>query len=86
MVQQCKICIIEVLSYTKNDIKLGTGLKATHIGTEHQFRPFNVKGSIQGLGSGDTMLVRSTGTLPSTHTLPALENRGGQWTKAPTLD
>lgn len=86
MVQQCEICIIGVLSYIENDIKAGTGLKATHTGIEHRSRPLNVKGSIQGWGSGDAILVRSSGTLPITHTLPALENRGGQWTKAPTLD
>lgn len=28
MVQQCDICITDVLSYTKNGIKVGTGLKA----------------------------------------------------------
>lgn len=51
-VQQCEICITDVLSYTKNGIKVGTGLKAPHTDTECQSRLLNVKGSIQAWGSG----------------------------------
>lgn len=76
MVQQCEICIIEVLSSVENDIKAGTGLKATHTGTEHRPRLLNGKGSIQGWGSGDAILVRSTGTLPITYTYSFREQRG----------
>ena len=86
MDQQCTICITEALSYTKSDIKARTGLKATNTATAHRSRLLNVKGLIQGLGSGGVMLVQSIGTLSSAHTLPALENSWGQWEKVLILD
>lgn len=90
MGQQREICISEALSSTQSDIKAGTGLKATNTGITPRPRLLNIEDSIRGLGSGGIILVRSIGTLSSTHTkeqqghiLPALESGGSQSVKAP---